>query len=65
MNIELRFLQKAIEDKNYISFTYKNKKYIKIRPLKLITKNTYVLKTSVKDFNFELITKIQILKEKF
>jgi len=65
MNIELRFLQKAIEDKNYISFTYKNKKYIKIRPLKLITKNTYVLKTSVKDFNFELITRIQILKEKF
>ncbi|WP_121628412.1 hypothetical protein [Poseidonibacter antarcticus] len=65
MNIELRFLQKAIKDKNYISFTYKNKKYIKIRPLKLITKNTYVLKTSVKDFNFELITRIQILKEKF
>lgn len=65
MNIELRFLQKAIEDKNYISFTYKNKKYIKIRPLKLITKNTYVLKTSLKDFNFGLITKIQILKEKF
>ena len=27
MNIEFRFLQKAIVDKNYISFTYENKNY--------------------------------------
>ena len=31
MNIELRFLQKAIEDKNYVNFTYKRKIYKKIK----------------------------------
>lgn len=65
MNIELRFLQKAIEDKNYISFTYNNKKYIKIKPLKFIMKDNYLLKTTSEDFDFKLIRKLQILKEKF
>ena len=35
MNIEFRFLQKAIEDKNYVSFSYENKSYKNIKPLKL------------------------------
>ena len=65
MNIELRFLKKAIEDKNYISFTYNNKKYMRIKPLKLIMKDNYLLKTNSEDFDFELITKLQILREKF
>lgn len=65
MNIEERFLQKAIKDKNYISFTYKEKKYTKIKPLKLIQKEEYLLKTTNADFSFKLITKIVILKEKF
>ena len=55
MNIELRFLEKAIKDKNYISFTYKGKKYEKIKSSKL------------KEMNFELklIKKLIILKNKF
>ena len=39
MNIELRFLQKAIVDKNYISFSYENKSYKNIKPLKLDENN--------------------------
>jgi len=65
MNIELKFLQKAIKDRNYISFTYKNIKYKKIKPLKLIKKEEYLLKSPSKDFNFKLITNLIILKEKF
>lgn len=65
MNIELRFLQKAIEDKNYISFTYENKKYKKIKPLEIIITDNYLLKTDNADYNYNLITKLQILKEKF
>ena len=35
MNIEYRFLQKAIVDKNYVSFSYENRNYKKVKPLKL------------------------------
>ncbi len=66
MNIELRFLQKAIEDKNYITFSYEAKKIQKIKPLKLTQKNdTYFLETPNKTFDFSKITKLQILKERF
>ena len=65
MNIELRFLQKAIQDKNYISFTYKNKKYSKIKPFKLVGDEILILKTEFLDFQFELITKLKIFKEKY
>ena len=66
MNIELRFLQKAIEDKNYISFSYETKKINKIEPLKLLLNDdTYLLTTPNKIFEFSKITKLQILKERF
>jgi len=66
MNIELRFLQKAIEDKNYISFTYENQKFAKIKPLELIEKEgDYTLKTHNKNYYFKKIKKLQILKERF
>ena len=42
MNIEFRFLQKAIIDKNYISFNYENKSLKKIKPLKLNIDNKLI-----------------------
>ena len=39
MNIEYRFLQKAIVDKNYVSFGYENKSYKNVKPLKLDEQN--------------------------
>lgn len=66
MNIEFKFLQKAIEDRNYINFTYEKKKLYKIKPLKLIPKdNKYYLHTQNKIFEFDFLKKIQISKEKF
>lgn len=65
MNIELR-LQKAIEDKNYINFTYKSKKYQKIKPIKLQELNSlYFLHTKEANFEFKLIKNLLILKDKF
>lgn len=66
MNIELRFLQKAIEDKNYVNFTYKEKIYKKIKPLKLLEKNnTYFIETNEMRFEFNLIKKLLVLRNKF
>ena len=66
MTIELRFLKKATEDRNYISFTYQNKKLQKIKPLKLLEKeNKYFLHTKDEVFEFDMIKKIHIHKEKF
>ena len=63
MNIEFRFLQKAIQDKNYISFTYENKSFRNIKALKFDENNK--LHTDKGLFEFEGMTKIQILKTKF
>ena len=65
MNIELRFLQKAIEDGNYISFTYLNKEYKKIVPLKLVPKDDMYL-LHIKDTTFQTnkIKKLIILKDR-
>lgn len=63
MNIEFRFLQKAIQDKNYISFTYENKSFKSIKPLKLDIENKLYSDKGL--FEFEKITKIQILKTRF
>ena len=63
MNIEFRFLQKAIQDKNYISFTYENKNYKNIKPLKLDDKNRLYSDKDI--FEFGKIAKIQILKNQF
>ena len=63
MNIEFRFLQKAIVDKNYISFTYENKNYKNIKALKLDEQN--IIHCDKGLFQFEKIKKLQILKNKF
>ena len=66
MNIELRFLQKAIDDKNYISFFYEDKKYDNAKALLLSEKKgLYLLKTATKEFKFEKIEKLKILKNRF
>ncbi|MDC0932505.1 hypothetical protein OAR97_01530 [Arcobacteraceae bacterium] len=66
MNIELRFLQKAIEDKNYISFSYGKNKIQKVKPLKLLLiDGLYTLHLEDKTFNYSKISKLQILKERF
>ena len=63
MNIEFRFLQKAIQDKNYVSFTYENKSFRNIKALKFDENNK--LHTDKGLFEFEKMTKIQILKTRF
>ncbi|WP_368031446.1 hypothetical protein [Arcobacter sp. s6] len=63
MNIEFRFLQKAIIDKNYISFNYENKSLKKIKPLKLNIDNKLYSDKGI--FEFERIRNLQILKDKF
>lgn len=63
MNIEFRFLQKAIVDKNYICFTYENKSYKNIKPLKLDISNKLFSDKGI--FEFEKICRLQILKDKF
>ncbi len=66
MNIELRFLQKAVEDRNYVSFSYNNEKFTKIKPLKIsLLDDIYVLRTDIKEFEFNKISNIKILKNKF
>lgn len=62
MNIEQRFLLKAIEDKNFISFTYEGKNYKNIKPLKF--ENGFVT-TNCGVFEIGKIKKIVLLKEKF
>ena len=63
MNIELRFLQKAIKDKNYISFTYEDKLHKKVKPLKLENKDEqYILITENGEFKFEKVSKFKVLK---
>lgn len=63
MNIEFKFLQKAIEDKNYISFNYENTTYKNIKPLRLDSQNQ--LHTDKGIFEFNKIHKLNILKNKF
>ncbi len=63
MNIEFRFLQKAIQDRNYISFNYENENFRNIKPLRLDEKN--ILHSDKGVFEFEKIRNLQILKDKF
>lgn len=66
MNIELRFLTKAIKEKNYISFMHKGKNFKKEKALKLEHKNKKdILSTLSGNFNFSEITKFKVLKDKF
>ena len=63
MNIELRFLQKAIADKNYICFSYENKSYKNIKPLKLDENNRLFSDKGI--FEFRKIGKLVVLKDRF
>lgn len=63
MNIEFRFLQKAIVDKNYVCFTYENKNYKNIKPLKIDENHKLFSDKGV--FEFEKIGKLVVLKDKF
>ena len=63
MNIEFRFLQKAIVDKNYVSFTYENQNFKNVKPLKLDSENKLFCDKGV--FEFEEISKLKILKDRF
>lgn len=66
MNIELRFLIKAIKEKNYISFMHKGKNFKKEKALKLEHKNEKdILITLSGSFDFSEITKFKILKDRF
>lgn len=63
MNIEFKFLQKAIKDKNYISFTYNNQNYKNIKPLRLDENNKLFCDKGI--FEFEKTSKLKILKDRF
>ncbi len=63
MNIEFRFLQKAIGDKNYISFTYENQSFKNVKPLKADEENRVHCDKGI--FEFKKISKLVVLKERF
>ena len=63
MNIEFRFLQKAILDKNYICFTYEDKSYKNVKPLKVDEQHRVHCDKGV--FEFGKIGKLVVLREKF
>lgn len=63
MNIEYRFLQKAIADKNYVCFSYENKSYKNVKPLKLDDENKLLSDKGV--FEFVKIKKLVVLRERF
>lgn len=66
MNIELRFLQKAIENRNYVSFFHEQKSYKRVKPLKLeLTEGKYTFSADIGVFDFKTISKIKILKDRF
>ena len=61
MNIELMFLKKAIEDKNFVSFSYEGKNYKKIKPLKIVEN---MINCDVASFEIGKIKKLTVLKER-
>jgi hypothetical protein len=63
MNIEFRFLQKAIVDKNYVSFSYENQSFKNVKPLKLDVDNKLFSDKGV--FEFGKIGKLIVLRGKF
>lgn len=62
MKIEFSFLQKAIQDRNYVSFSYENKKYKNIKAQSL---NNETLETNHGSFEFKKITKLKISKQRY
>jgi hypothetical protein len=62
MSIEKRFLQKAIEDRNLISFTYEGESYKSVRPLIMSDEK---ITCNVGNFEIGKIKKLIVLKERF
>ena len=62
MTIEQRFLQKAVEDKNYVSFSYENKSYKKVKPLKI---KENILHSDSGKFEIGKLSRVQVLKDRF
>lgn len=66
MNIELRFLQKAINDKNFVAFKYENRNIKKAKALKLEKKDSKeILYSDTGTFEFDKIKQLKILKDRF
>ncbi len=66
MNIETHFLQKAIKDRNLISFTYEMKPYKSIAPQKITQQESEdFLYTNDSFFKIAHIKKLKIHKEKY
>lgn len=62
MNIEERFILKAIEERNYISFMYENRSFQRLKPLKL---HNHIVHTDRGTFEKEKLKKLTVLKERF
>lgn len=62
MSIEKLFIQKAIQDKNYLGFEYHKQYYNKVKPLSL---KENILVTSSSEFELQSIKKLTVLKERF
>lgn len=62
MNKEQRFLLKDIEDKNFVSFSYEEKSFKAIKPLKFENSLIY---TDNGNFELEKVMKVVILKDRF
>ncbi|XOB62146.1 hypothetical protein ACMC56_16385 [Campylobacterota bacterium DY0563] len=62
MSIELMFLKKAIEDKNFVSFSCEGKSYKRVKPLKIVEN---IVNFDVGSFEVGKIKKLTILKERF
>ena len=60
MNIFLSFIKKAIDDKNYVSFTYENKLYKRVKP-----SNENLLHTNKGVFEFSKVKNLTVLKDRF
>ncbi len=66
MNIEHLFIQKAIQDKNYLGFEYHKQYYHKVKPLRFKEQNhTLYLVTQEGEFELKEIKKLTVLKERF
>lgn len=62
MTIEQRFLQKAVEDTNYISFSHEGKSYKKVKPLKI---KENILHSDSRKFEISKLSRVQVLRDRF
>ena len=62
MNIEFLFLRKAIQDKNYISFSHKDMQFKNVKAIKITEETLY---TDQGDYCLLKIKKVKILKERY